>query len=55
MTADNLLHPIMKGHFKEGNTNGGSFFLKYIYYVPSLKNNLASVSQTPDSRKYVFF
>ena len=51
VTTDNLLHPVMK----EGDSNDGGIFLEYVYHVPGLKKNLASISQIIDSGRCVLF
>ncbi|KAA8549858.1 hypothetical protein F0562_001542 [Nyssa sinensis] len=58
VTADNSLHPIVKeGDFnvKKDISNVSGVSLKDVYHVPSLKKNLASVSQIVDSGRYVLF
>lgn len=56
VTADNLLHPVLKeGHFEKGNSNDRGIFLKEVYHVPGLKKNLTSVSQITTSERYVLF
>lgn len=56
VTADNLLHPVMKeGHFKGSGFNDNGVFLKDFYHVPGLKKNFALVSQITYSGRYVLF
>ncbi|KAA8521602.1 hypothetical protein F0562_012275 [Nyssa sinensis] len=54
VTANNSLHPVVKeGNFnvKKDISNVGGVSLKNVYCVPSLKKNLASVSQIADSER----
>ena len=51
MTVDNSMRPLTK----EGDLNDGSVLLKDVYHFPSLKKNLAFVSQITDSGRYVLF
>lgn len=60
VTANNSLHLVIKeGNFNlnvEGNSLSDNVIaLKDVYHVPSLKKNLASVSQITGSCKYVLF
>ena len=58
VTADNSMHSEMKeGKFnvKANNLNGEGLTLEDVYQVPSLKKNLASVSQITNSREFVLF
>lgn len=58
MTVDTSLHPVVKeGHFnvKANTLSDGCISLEVVYHVPSLKKNLASVSQIVDSGRYVLF
>ena len=46
VTVDISLHPVIQeGDYKANNSNGEGLILEDVYQVPSLKKNLASVSQ----------